>query len=90
MRAENRVGYQTVEYKNKPLIVASACAVGPREGQGPLGEKFDLVAQSSEFGQESYEQAEAALLRPPPFLCRSSLRSPRPRPVPWRRARSSI
>ena len=71
MRAENRIGYQTVEYKNKPLIVASACAVGPREGQGPLGEKFDLVAQSSEFGQESYEQAEAALLREACRICLS-------------------
>lgn len=71
MRAENRIGYQTVEYKNKPLIVASACAVGPREGQGPLGGKFDLVAQSSEFGQESYEQAEAALLREACRICLS-------------------
>lgn len=71
MRAENRVGYQTVEYRNKPLIVASACAVGPREGEGPLGEKFDLVAQSPEFGQESYEQAEAALLREACRICLS-------------------
>lgn len=71
MRAENRIGYQTVEYKNKPLIVASACAVGPREGQGPLGDQFDLVAQSSEFGQESYEQAEAALLREACRICLS-------------------
>lgn len=71
MRAENRVGYQTVEYKNKPLIIASACAVGPREGEGPLREKFDLVAQSPEFGQESYEQAEAALLREACRICLS-------------------
>lgn len=58
MQAENRIGYQTIEYKTRPWIMASACAVGPREGQGPLGDCFDLVAQDAAFGQDSYEQAE--------------------------------
>lgn len=49
--------------------MASACAVGPREGQGPLGDCFDLVAQDAAFGQDSYEQAEAALLREACRLC---------------------
>ncbi|MBR6788094.1 MAG: stage V sporulation protein AD [Clostridia bacterium] len=71
MRAENRMGYQTVIYKNRPQIVASACAVGPREGKGPLGEQFDLVANDADFGQESYEQAEAALLREACRICLS-------------------
>lgn len=71
MQAENRIGYQTVAYRNKPLIVASACAVGPREGKGPLGGNFDLVANDAEFGQESYEQAEAALLREACRICLS-------------------
>ena len=71
MKAENRTGYQTVEYRNKPQVVATACAVGPREGRGPLGDKFDLVAQSSEFGQKSYEKAEAALLREACRICLS-------------------
>ena len=71
MQAENRLGYQTVVYKNKPLIMASACAVGPREGKGPLGDLFDLVAQSPEFGQDSYEKAEAALLREACRICLS-------------------
>jgi len=71
MRAEKHLGYQTVEYKNKPLIVASASAVGPREGKGPLGDQFDLVAQSAEFGQESYEKAEAALLLEACRICLS-------------------
>ena len=69
MQAENRIGYQTIEYKTKPWIMASACAVGPREGQGPLGDCFDLVAQDAAFGQDSYEQAEAALLREACRLC---------------------
>lgn len=73
MEPANRLGYQTVVYKTKPWIVSSASAVGPREGKGPLGEQFDLVAQSSEFGQESYEQAEAALLREACRICLSKV-----------------
>ena len=69
MHAQNRLGYQTVEYKNKPLIIASASAVGPREGRGPLGDQFDLISQTAEFGQESYEKAEAALLREACKIC---------------------
>lgn len=69
MQAENHIGYQTIEYKTQPWIMASACAVGPREGQGPLRECFDLVAQDAAFGQDSYEQAEAALLREACRLC---------------------
>ncbi len=69
MEPANRLGHQTVVYKTKPWIVSSASAVGPREGKGPLGEQFDLVAQSAEFGQESYEQAEAALLREACRIC---------------------
>lgn len=69
MHAENRIGYQTIHYKSKPWILTSACAVGPREGQGPLHDGFDLIAQDAAFGQDSYEQAEAALLHEACRLC---------------------
>ena len=69
MNAPNRMGNQTIVYRNTPWIVASACAAGPREAQGPLGDKFDLVAQTPDFGQESYEQAEVALLREACRIC---------------------
>ena len=71
MQSENRIGYQTVEYRSRPVVVATASAVGPREGKGPLGSMFDLVADKADFGQESYEQAEAALLREACRLCLS-------------------
>ena len=69
MNAPNRMGNQTVVYRNTPWIVASACTAGPREAQGPLGELFDLVAESPDFGQSSYEQAEVALLREACRIC---------------------
>lgn len=34
MQAENRIGYQTIEYKTRPWIMASACAVGRAKGRG--------------------------------------------------------
>ncbi|MBR1607591.1 MAG: stage V sporulation protein AD [Clostridia bacterium] len=69
MNAPNRMGHQTVVYRNTPWIAATACAAGPREGEGPLGDKFDLVADTPDFGQESYEQAEVALLREACRIC---------------------
>ena len=83
MQAENRIGYQTIEYKTRPWIMASACAVGPREGQGPLGDCFDLVAQDAAFGQDSYEQAEAALLREACRLCPPRQTSVKKACRPW-------
>ena len=69
MNAPNRMGNQTIVYRSAPRIAAAACAVGPREAQGPLKDKFDLVAQTPDFGQESYEQAEVALLREACRIC---------------------
>lgn len=69
MNAPNRMGNQTIVYRNTPWIAASACAAGPREAQGPLGDRFDLVADTPDFGQESYEQAEVALLREACRIC---------------------
>ena len=69
MKALNRLGNQTILYKNAPWVVSAGSAVGPREGQGPLGDRFDLVAEDAAFGQDSYEQAEAALLREACHIC---------------------
>ncbi|MBQ7455906.1 MAG: stage V sporulation protein AD [Clostridia bacterium] len=70
MKKLKRIGNQTIAYETPPWIVSAGSAVGPREGQGPLGDCFDLVAKDAKFGQESFEQAEAALLRE---ACRISL-----------------
>ena len=69
MNAPNRMGNQTIVYRSAPWIAAAACAVGPREAQGPLKDRFDLVAQTPDFGQDSYEQAEVALLREACRIC---------------------
>ena len=37
-------GQQSIEFQEAPHIISSASVVGPKEGEGPLGEWFDLVA----------------------------------------------
>lgn len=47
-----------MRFENKPGLIASACTVGPKEGQGPLGDLFDEVLEDPLAGQDSFEQAE--------------------------------
>ncbi len=58
---QRRIGKQTVQYANPPRIIASACVVGPKEGQGPLKDQFDIVLDDPLYGLDSYEQAECAV-----------------------------
>jgi stage V sporulation protein AD len=61
--AENRVGQQTIKFKYPPSIISAASIVGPKEGEGPLKDYFDLVLQDDYFGEESWEKAESKILR---------------------------
>jgi stage V sporulation protein AD len=55
-------GHQTWVFRNKPIIVSSATAVGPFEGQGPLAEDFDIIHGDMWLGQDSFEKAEKKLI----------------------------
>ncbi|MCD7737259.1 MAG: stage V sporulation protein AD [Lachnospiraceae bacterium] len=54
-------GKQSVEFQNAPRIISSASVVGPKEGEGPLGELFDLISPEAEFGEDTWEQAESTM-----------------------------
>ncbi len=54
---------QTIKLKSEPKIIASAGVVGKKEGEGPLGDEFDLVFEDGRLGEESWEKAESALQR---------------------------
>ena len=43
--ANKRVGKRTVKLQNNPTIISAASVVGPKEGQGPLKEYFNLILQ---------------------------------------------
>lgn len=56
-----RCGRQTVRFAAPPTIAGFGCAVGKKEGQGPLGAWFDCVGEDDTFGQKSWEKAESAM-----------------------------
>ena len=58
-----RLGAQTIKTDNPPVITAEAAVVGKKEGQGPLGQRFDIVSNDSYFGEKSWEKAESAMQR---------------------------
>lgn len=55
------IGIQSMEFQQAPFIISSASAVGPKEGEGPLGEWFDLVAEDAGFGEDTWEAAESTM-----------------------------
>ncbi|WMJ81204.1 stage V sporulation protein AD [Clostridium sp. MB40-C1] len=57
-----RVGKQTVKLNSKPRIITTTSVVGPKEGEGPLKDYFDIILQDDLDGKDSYEKAESSLL----------------------------
>ena len=57
----NKVG-KTYIFESPPLIIGSAGVAGKKEGEGPLGDDFDMVFEDTTMGQESFELAESAML----------------------------
>ena len=49
MAVDQTIGQQSIEFQNAPHIISSASVVGPKEGEGPLGEWFDLVAPDAQL-----------------------------------------
>lgn len=58
-----KIGKCSIEFDNKPLIIASASVVGQKEGEGPLGEYFDRVIDDPMAGQNTWEEAESEMQR---------------------------
>ncbi|MCL2527737.1 MAG: stage V sporulation protein AD [Defluviitaleaceae bacterium] len=56
------IGEQTVRFANPPTITATAAIVGPKEGDGPLAQYFDVISQDALFGTESWEKAESEMV----------------------------
>ncbi|MCL1842398.1 MAG: stage V sporulation protein AD [Defluviitaleaceae bacterium] len=56
-------GDASVKFTNPPSVLSVASIVGPKEGEGPLSEYFDKIADDVLFGKETWEQAESELMR---------------------------
>lgn len=53
---------KTYIFESPPLIIGSAGVAGKKEGEGPLGDDFDMVFDDTTMGQDSFELAESAML----------------------------
>lgn len=58
-----KLGKQTVQFENPPIIEGFASIAGQKEGEGPLKDSFDCVLSDDSCGEGSWEKAEAAILK---------------------------
>ena len=56
--AEKRTGRRTLLFPTRPKLVSSGSVVSKKEGNGPLGNVFDLVLEDDTWGEDSFEKAE--------------------------------
>lgn len=54
-------GKQSLAFREPPYILASGSVVGKKEGEGPLGKKFDAICEDDKFGGENWESAESSM-----------------------------
>ena len=46
-------GSASMSFQNPVYVVSCASVVGKKEGEGPLGSKFDLVCEEPMFGEDT-------------------------------------
>jgi stage V sporulation protein AD len=56
-------GRQSVRFENPVYIITTASTVGPKEGEGPLAEFFDIILPDSLCGEDSWEKAESKIVK---------------------------
>lgn len=60
---KKRLGSQTVALEKPPVITAVSSVVGPKEGEGPLKDGFDVVLTDILNGEKTWEKAESSIVR---------------------------
>ncbi len=54
---------EIIKFEFPPKIIATSSVVGKKENDGPLGECFDLVDETDEFAQDTWEKSESEMQR---------------------------
>ncbi|NLB53434.1 MAG: stage V sporulation protein AD [Syntrophomonadaceae bacterium] len=54
---------QTIVFDNPPCLTSWASIVGPKEGEGPWGNSFDVRLNDNLLGEKTWEKAESKLLQ---------------------------
>ncbi len=61
--ANKKLGAQTLQFNRPPVLLEAATVVGPLEGQGPLGDTFDVIYPDQLNGQKSWEACERGMMK---------------------------
>lgn len=61
------IGQQSWKFAKEPKIISTATVVGPDEGDGPLGDTFDIVHDELDIGEKTWEKAERKILKEATF-----------------------
>ncbi|MGN0438363.1 MAG: stage V sporulation protein AD [Lachnospiraceae bacterium] len=62
-------GKQSIMFEKPVYIMSSACIVGPKEGEGPLKDYFDVIYDDATFGQNTWEEGESEMVRQTILRC---------------------
>ncbi|MEG0590732.1 MAG: stage V sporulation protein AD, partial [Lachnospiraceae bacterium] len=54
-------GSQSIQFEQAPFLISSGSVVGKKEGEGPLGKRFDMVEEADLFGETTWEAAESTM-----------------------------
>ena len=57
------IGSQSIQFENPVSIVSTASVVGPKEGEGPLRQYFDIIMKDALGDESSWEKAESKLVK---------------------------
>ena len=58
---EQKRGRASILFEHPPVIRSIASVAGTKEGEGPLGGMFDMVAEEDLFGENTWEEAESTM-----------------------------
>lgn len=57
----NQVGADSIRLPKPVYIIETASVVGKTEGEGPIGDCFDMICPDDRFGEDSWEAAESEM-----------------------------
>ena len=61
MQSFKKIGKQSYSISQCVSIAGCACIGGKKEGEGPLGSKFDFIIDDGYFGEKTWEKAESKM-----------------------------
>ncbi len=63
MKKRSQIGKQSLCFEEPVYIMSSACIVGAKEGEGPLGDTFDEIVEDATLGKDSWEEGESEMMK---------------------------